>query len=339
METGVTLQINMAPSDLPHAVHTLPHQLRQWRGQVDEVLLTVDLRRSTGHYATAWDERLPGFLRLMQEHTSKDSAIHVREVDYSSQAREKVSRQFFGNQLIPDRDYMGAPFYAYFAGFSQARYDYILHMDSDMLFGGGSQTWLAEAIRLMQQRPEVVACNPLPGPPTADGTLLSQTLVPAPYTSPAFLSEGVSTRIIFFNRQRLLSLLAPLSVFAPSWHRAYLARLAGIPPYEPAESSLSTGARQKGVMRMDFLGEEPGMWALHPPYRSALFYERLPFLIRQIETDDIPEGQRGDHDLNQSMIDWGNAAGTTWQRQVDKLQLILRRFTPGLTSSIVSRAS
>jgi hypothetical protein len=263
----------------------------------------------------------------MEEYEAQDSAIHVHEVDYSSKARERVSQQFFGSQLIPDRDYLGAPFYAYFVGFYQARYDYILHMDSDMLFGGGSQTWLAEAIRLMQQRPEVVACNPLPGPPTEDGSLRSQTLVPAPYTSLAFLGDGISTRIIFFDRRRLLSRIAPLPLFAPSRRRAYLARLAGNPPYEGAESSLSTGARQKGVIRMDFLGDYPGMWALHPPYRSALFYERLPFLIRQIETDDIPDGQRGDHNLNQSMIDWGTASRTPWQRQFDQLQLILHRFT------------
>ena len=48
MDAGITLQVNLAPSDLPHAIHTIPHQLRRWRAQVDEVLLTVDLRRSTG---------------------------------------------------------------------------------------------------------------------------------------------------------------------------------------------------------------------------------------------------------------------------------------------------
>ena len=31
------LQINMHPFDAPHVVHTLPHQLRAWAGQVDRV--------------------------------------------------------------------------------------------------------------------------------------------------------------------------------------------------------------------------------------------------------------------------------------------------------------
>jgi hypothetical protein len=327
MDTGITLQVNLAPSDLPHAMHTLPHQLRRWRAQVDEVLFTVDLRRSTGHYATAWEDRFPGFLKLMEEYKTKDPAIHVHEVDYSKKTRESVSQQFFGNQIIPERDYLGAPFYPYFAGFFQARYDYILHMDSDMLFGGGSQTWLAEAIRLMQQRPEIVACNPLPGPPTSDGSLRSQSLVPEAYTSLAFRSDSISTRIIFFDRRRLLSRLAPLPVLVPSRRQSYVARLARNPPYEGAESSLSTGMRQKGLTRMDFLGDYPGMWCLHPPYRSPLFYERLPALIQQVETGNIPDGQRGDHNLNHSMIDWGNASKTRWRRQVDQLQLILQRFT------------
>src|SRR5438874_10221326 len=45
---AVTLQISLAPNDLPHAVHTVPHQLRQLAGQVDEIDPTLDLHRSGG---------------------------------------------------------------------------------------------------------------------------------------------------------------------------------------------------------------------------------------------------------------------------------------------------
>ena len=37
----ITLQVSLAPPDLRLARETLPHQLRCWAGQVDEVLFTV----------------------------------------------------------------------------------------------------------------------------------------------------------------------------------------------------------------------------------------------------------------------------------------------------------
>ncbi len=46
---------------------------------------------------------------------------------------------------------------------------------------------------------------------------------------------------------------------------------------------------------------------LHPPYRSEEFYRALPGLIERIENDDIPEAQRGDYELNDSMFDWSRA--------------------------------
>ena len=41
----VSVQISLAPSDLPHAGAILPHQLRTFAGQAGEVLLTVDDRK------------------------------------------------------------------------------------------------------------------------------------------------------------------------------------------------------------------------------------------------------------------------------------------------------
>jgi len=325
---ATTLQINLAPTDLPHLIHTLPHQLRQLGGQVDEVLLTVDLHRSSGRYATAWKERLPGFLAFVEEQCAKHPQVHSHEVDYSAEAIAKVSEQFFGGKNIPAKDWMGAPFYAYFAGFYHARHNYIFHIDSDMLFGGGSQTWIAEAVRLMEARPEVVACNPLPGPPTGDGSLRSQTLIPEPSTSLAFRTSGISTRVTFFDRQRVISHLAPLPLIQPGLVRLWQARLEGNSSYVPVEDILSQGMHQQGLLRIDFLGQAAGLWSLHPPYRSELFYQSLPSLIQRIERGEIPDGQRGYHDLNDSMIDWSSTRKPTWQRKLKRLRLIVQHLVP-----------
>jgi hypothetical protein len=49
------------------------------------------------------------------------------------------------------------------------------------------------------------------------------------------------------------------------------------------------------------------MWSLHPPYRCPDFYHRRPELVRRVESGDIPDAQRGDHDINASMVDWSEA--------------------------------
>ena len=49
------------------------------------------------------------------------------------------------------------------------------------------------------------------------------------------------------------------------------------------------------------------MYSLHPPFRSETFYRELPNLVARIGSGDIPEAQRGDYDVNASMIDWTEA--------------------------------
>lgn len=48
-----------------------------------------------------------------------------------------------------------------------------------------------------------------------------------------------------------------------------------------------------GLWRIDFLGRDPGMWAVHSPWRSPTFYVRLPQLIGEIEAGQVADGQRG----------------------------------------------
>jgi hypothetical protein len=319
-----TLQINLAPTDLPHLIHILPHQIRQLGGQVDEILLTLDLHQSRGRFGAAWKERLPGFLDFVQQQSGAQPKIRTHEVDYSHKAVKRIAEQFFGGDFIPPKDWNGGPFYSYFSGFSNARYDHIFHIDSDMMFGGGGQTWIAEAKKLMQGRPEVMVCNPHPGPPAPDRRLRSQTLAPEPYTSVAFRNENINSRVAFFDRRRLISRLTPLPLLQPPIFRRWQARLEGNFPYMLPENILSFSVRRGGFLRIDFLGEEPGMWSIHPPYRSATFYERLPLLIQNIEQGKVPDGQLGDHDMNDSMVDWSSVRKLTWRRKLGHLQLIYR---------------
>ena len=249
MREGVTLQINLAPTDLPHARLILPHQLRCWAGQVAEVVLTVDLHRSRNRYATGWAERLPGLRDLVVQCCRDHHAVRSCDVDYSAQAQTRVADTFFGGRPAPAKDSLGAPFYAYFAGLLQATTRYVLHMDSDILYGGGSQVWVGEARSLMAVRPEVLACNPLPGPPTADGSLRSQSLEREPSTTVAYRAPHLSTRLFLIDMDRLRG-LAPLEIRRASWRHALLAGVEGHPRCEPAETALSVAMAARGMLRV-----------------------------------------------------------------------------------------
>ncbi len=332
---GVTLQINLAPTDLPVALHVLPHQLRQWSGQVDEVLLIMDLHRSRGRYGEAWSQRLPGMRTLIEESCALIPAARTEDVDYAPVAMASVAQQFFGGQPVPAKDRQGAAFYAYLFGLQRASHDVVLHMDSDMLYGGGSQAWIEDAIALMEADDHVLACNPLPGPPTADGTLRSQELVPYGYATPAFLAPAISTRHFLIDRRRFWDRVGRLRLSRPSPRNYLKAVIDGYPAYNPLEVNLSEAMAAQHGIRVDFLGSGPGMWAIHPLYRTPEFFNRLPTLVADIEAGRIPEGQRGHHDVTESMVDGAGTEATVTQKVVNHLRIAAGRFRSGRPRNVL----
>jgi hypothetical protein len=317
MALPATLQINLAPGDAPHARHTVPHHLRQLGGQVEEILLTVDLLPSPGPRGAHHAQRLPGLLDGVRE-WERHPSVRVREVDYGAAARAAVAERFFGGAAVPQKDCVGAPFYAYLHGLHEARHDLVLHLDSDMLLGGGSQAWLAEAAALLAGEDRVAVSGPLPGPPTTDGRLPaeiqwrhahaqpgSSAAIDHPGPGRAYEFSHVSTRSFLVDRERLLVRVGALERLPPP-PRAHRRR-EGHEPVAPLEISLTEAMRARGLVRVDLLGSGPGMWVVHPPLRSEHFYAELPGLIRRIEAGDVPDEQRGDFELNDSMVDWSSA--------------------------------
>ena len=324
--SNVTLQINLAPTDLRHAREILPHELRQLGDQVAEILLVMDLNRNRMVDPAVWEQGQAGLRALAQELGERYPHLRLLDVDASPAVAQQVADVFSGGQLIPEKDWRGAPIYAYFFGLWAAQHDYIFHMDSDMMFGGGSTTWVAEAVELLRSRPDVLLCSPLPGPPTADGELTAQTLPREPLDSLAYRAEQVSSRVFMLDRARFRSAAGAVEVFAPARHKVWMAQLDGYTPFECAETMLSRALTRSGLVRIDFLGQEPGMWAVHPPYRSELFYDRLPNLIRRIELGDVTEAQRGNYDVDDSMIDWSTARKPRWRRLVRHGELAARNL-------------
>jgi hypothetical protein len=318
------LQINMYPFDLKHVVHCLPHQLRVFEDQVDRIHLTVDGRAaSAGRYKSDnFDQAARELYCFLKSIQAQHPKLEVDVVDYSAEARELVSTTFFRNSptVYPQKAFDGGPFHVYFWGIAQANARYVLHMDSDMLFGGGSQTWLREATELLAANPKAIFVAPLAGPPRFDGVINAGTdqFMPGLRVAiePKVLSndpitvehQTVSTRIFMIDMQHFAESLASLVIERPSLKRRIRSLAFNHDPSSmPAEEVLSRALINNGMTRLDFLGSGTGLYSLHPVYRSAEFYANLPNLIDRIERGDIPDAQRGDYDINQSMQDWTSA--------------------------------
>lgn len=319
--TPITLQISLAPPDLGHAAAVLPHQLRAWGGQVDEILCVVDLRAPPAADGALWADRGRSIVDLLRSSLEGCPSGRVCVVDYGRSAARAVSDAFFGGRPVPAKDFRGGPFFAYFHALLQADHDLVLHVDSDMLFGGRSPSWLAEAAALLAARPDVAACRPLPGPPTADGTLRDQQASrdgSAPTL--AYRFDTFTTRVFLVDRRRLAEQLAPFGIrrHAPPRRPARRERapdfftrvpligrarpVLSLDGYDLPERLIGDAMRRAGQYRLDLLGEAPGMWSLHPTVRTRRFYRVLPRVVARIERGDVTEEQLGRYDLHESML-------------------------------------
>lgn len=315
---SVGLQINLAPLDVDHAVHVLPHQLGAFAGQVDDVVLSIDLQPNTSsRYRTDdYEPKRRRLLELMEVVSTDYPAVRVEPVDYSEAATTAVSRTFGRGTPLPLRAADGSPFHAYLHGLMSARTDYVLHLDSDVFLGGRSDRWVRDAVTLMEADRQILAVNPLPGPPTDSGELRSQSAPRYAGRPDSFRFDGVSTRIFLMDKRRFASGELAVPVLAPELSRRVRALLNNTPQAQSLENSMGVLARRTGMVRVDTLGTDPGMWSLHPDGRSPSFYEELPTLLRRVEADDLPDSQRGYHDVVDEFFDWSEyrASRTRTQR-------------------------
>jgi len=323
MSVRSALQINLYPLDARHVSHTLRHELEVWSGQVQRVILTVDTKRSnSGRYrGIAYEEHRRRLFEHIEGFARRFPKIEVTEVDYTPAALEAVRQRYFARSAgYPEKAFDGGPFHAYFHGLLKADADYVVHMDGDMLFGGGSQEWLKEAIGWLEGTADALFAAPLPGPPRADGSLADRHRLSFPGLArlqaperlaadyPAYRFPHISTRIFVLDQRRFDSRLGALDLVRPDLKRRLRARRDCQSPLSmPAGQVLTAAMMRHGLCRIGFLGSGPGMYSLHPPFRSETFYRELPNLIARIGSGDIPEAQRGDYDVNASMIDWTEA--------------------------------
>ena len=150
--------------------------------------------------------------------------------------------------------------------------------------------------------------SPLPGPPREDSILINQKYLPYKSKEYFFEFKQMSTRLFLVSKHRLLKdgvHIEDLLTLKPrELIRAFYRKNM---PYKLPELILSNFMEKKSKIRIDFLGNNEGLWSLHPPYRTEKFYEDLPILIERVETNNLPITQRGNYDIVDDFFDWSIA--------------------------------
>jgi len=313
---AVCLQINVAPLDLRHLRVTLPHHVRTFAGQVDEIRVTLDAHHSrAGRFSTSSHLEKLAEMRSYLASAAATYGVVVDEVNYSPSVIDSVSKAFCEGR-IPKKAYNGSAFYPYVFGLSCGSSPFVLHIDSDMFFGGGSRRWVRDAVTALQSDRGRLACSPLPGPPRSDGRLIKQRAARNSDAHFAYEFRTFSTRVFLLDRRRFLSRELRIPLVPARGRKWVQSMLNDTSPYLMLEDGLSELMRRDRLIRFDFLGTDGGLWSLHPVLRSERFYAELPQIVERIESGDIPDAQRGDYDLNDSMIDWSDVRHrtTSWYK-------------------------
>jgi hypothetical protein len=301
LKTPVTLQINLAPGDYPHARLILPHQLNILAGQVDEIILTVDTRSAHGRFSDGWSRYEALLYDFLENEIKSKFPVQILRVNYNGPVKSKIAHYFFGNKKLPDKDFRGGPFYAYFFGLFYASNDLVLHLDSDIFLGGGSQTWLEEAKAILDTYSSCLIVSPHPGPPHPEGRLIDQTVLRLlkPYT---YELAGMSTRIFLINKS--IFSRAKIALKKPKLRSQAKAIVQGNTNAELPEILIWDFMLKNDLKRIDFLGAGKGLWSVHPPFRTKSFYENLENIIYRIDHQDLPESQYGFYDIVDEFCDW-----------------------------------
>jgi hypothetical protein len=301
---GVTLKISLSPRDHQYIKHLLPHQLSVWYNQVNEVLIVFDLH---GYNTVGYQDIIKDIELFVNTLKHDYPVINLVQVDYSPEARKAVSKAYFGSKRVPLKTHRYGPYYSYFYGIYKARYNYILNTDCDMFFGGHNPNWTKQAIELMQDDDTIITCSPYPGPPRKDGKLMDQAGEMDDSALKKTIFKSFSTRIFFINKQLFIKNLCPLPIRTAQFTTILKAIIRGNPIYMLPEDVITAIMVNKGLIRIDFLGSNDGIWSLHPPFRNHQFFRDLHKLLTDIETNNIPDAQRGYYDINDSMINWEDA--------------------------------
>lgn len=306
LSRSCSLSLLVARTDIPFMMHTLPHLVRMCRYPFVDRMLVMDTSELAGDYL-----KRPGIGSLEQLRSCcqqlKEQGVvdRVVELDLSKAYRDRIYRKHFDRHVQETHNYRGAPVLGYIFCIEEAKGDYVLFFDSDMLlYQAPHYNWIETAIELMEHSPELANVLPLAGPPSDQGGLAYQR-ANCQYDPTGFYRlKRFTSRRFLVDRKRFDQLL-PLQVSwlpsrrKPRWMPAQLettlAHFTGKGGLARWEDLMTQRFEATSFFRADLA--TPKTWTIHPWGHGEDFIQALPDIIQKVEAGWYPPEQAGQYDL------------------------------------------
>lgn len=274
----VSLTLNTCLTDVHFLEKTLRHILRSLNYSFKERLIAVDTSLPKGHFSKRQRGDFSDLQTVLDRMLTEGLIDRVDEVRWEEEQQKQIYQKYFGQEDISARCLSGTAVYQYLFALAQCSGDYILHVDSDMLFYCGSEnSWIDEGIALMESDKRVMF-TALAHPPRAESLREFLTGKPVNLLQESIwgFCQDVSTRFFLCKRERLEQMLLPLAQEKPG---------------ERLEKSLTYTLKQKGYTRGSLF--DMNRWALHPKPHNDNFIKHLDDLIWAVEHNVFPFRRQG----------------------------------------------
>ena len=235
------------------------------------------------------------------EKLQKGQSFKITAVSYEPKEIKEVNKLQFGHDYSETHCFRGYPIYGSCNQFLETDSNYVLHLDSDMIFHEAPEfSWIQEGVRIMEENDDILCVLPKGGPPTHDRSLNQGTThYQIDKKRGLYLFKNFTSRHYLMHRKRLLSLF-PMKPFWLSWREPLKSRIFGNGKMLCWETMVEQAVKKSSFWRADLMTDQA--WSLHPGDRSADFYQLLPQIIDSVDRNEFPEEQRGHFDLR--LNDW-----------------------------------
>ena len=278
----------VALTDVPFMMQTIPHIIKMCNYPFAQKVVAVDTSPLSGDYISRpCIGTLTELKQCLDKLLTSGVVDRIVNIDFSSDYVDKIYIKHFGKSIGQTHNYRGAPVLGYMFLLENARSDYLLHFNTDMLiYQNPDYNWIREGIKAISQHPDIVCVTPLSGPPTKDGLLHQK--VPYERDPRGFYRFKQFTSRKFLIDIKRFEKLLPLNIL---WKAEAGKKL------DKWEIMVSNRLKETPFFRVDL--DTPSAWALHSSYtHDQTFVQNLPQVIEKIESGWYPSMQAGHYNLH-----------------------------------------
>lgn len=292
-----SLVINVARGDVPLLAHTIPHLLTTHKVAFSETLIVVDGGVAEGRIAQRYTQySLDHLTDTLEQLQGQGYRFRIVNVDYSPYAIGSTFAAWFGNTHVSLKCAGGTPIYAFLFGLDQARCDFRLHLDSDMLvYDPASCSWIDEAIRVLRDVPEVLFVNQAGGPhhPNCPRSEHLATFNP---NLGLHVAKDFSTRSFLFSMSKLNRSFLPMRAVKFPLPKRLRYRLQRRSVYMALEQMIAANLARSECWRCE-LSRLYG-FNLHAGDKTRFLELNMTSVVSAISKGDTPMQQCGKYDLD-----------------------------------------